>query len=96
MAICNLDHAIVMGRTTFSELEAKYHKIFVLSISNTKHFFCKHTNTMVHSDVEDDIWADSDNEEQAAYERNLAEKEWERLQEDHGNVSLYFYFFETV
>lgn len=51
---------------------------------------------MVHSDVEDDIWADSDNEEQAAYERNLAEKEWERLQEDHGNVSLYFYFFETV
>ncbi|OAC97731.1 hypothetical protein MUCCIDRAFT_116215 [Mucor lusitanicus CBS 277.49] len=41
---------------------------------------------MVHSDVEDDIWADSDNEEQVAYERNLAEKEWERLQEDHGNT----------
>lgn len=46
---------------------------------------------MAHSDVEDDIWADSDNEEQVAYERNLAEKEWERLQEDHGNVSLYFF-----
>ncbi|KAG1122890.1 hypothetical protein G6F42_011059 [Rhizopus arrhizus] len=41
---------------------------------------------MAHSDVEDDIWADSDNEEQVAYERNLAEKEWERLQEDHGNT----------
>lgn len=48
---------------------------------------------MAHSDVEDDIWADSDNEEQVAYERNLAEKEWERLQEDHGNVSLYFLFY---
>ncbi|KAG2205069.1 hypothetical protein INT46_000042 [Mucor plumbeus] len=41
---------------------------------------------MAHSDVEDDIWADSDNEEQVEYERNLAEKEWERLQEDHGNT----------
>ncbi|KAL9538277.1 hypothetical protein MBANPS3_011061 [Mucor bainieri] len=41
---------------------------------------------MAHSDVEDDVWADSDNEEQVTYERNLAEKEWERLQEDHGNT----------
>jgi hypothetical protein len=40
---------------------------------------------MSHSD-NDDIWAESDDEEQIAYERNLAEKEWERLQEDHGNV----------
>ncbi|KAK4511832.1 ATP-dependent RNA helicase [Mucor velutinosus] len=41
---------------------------------------------MVHSDIEDDVWANSDSEEQVAYERNLAEKEWERLQEDHGNT----------
>ncbi|KAI8051361.1 uncharacterized protein B0P05DRAFT_313175 [Gilbertella persicaria] len=34
----------------------------------------------------EDVWADSDNEEQIAYERNLAEKEWEKLQEDHGNT----------
>lgn len=38
---------------------------------------------MSHSENED-IWADSDNE--AGFERNLANVEWERLQEDHGNV----------
>lgn len=42
---------------------------------------------MSQSDNED-IWGDSGDEEQVAYERNLAEREWERLQEDHGNVSL--------
>ncbi|GAA5796169.1 hypothetical protein EDC94DRAFT_585733 [Helicostylum pulchrum] len=40
---------------------------------------------MAYSDNED-IWADSSDEEQVAYERNLAEREWERLQEDHGNT----------
>ncbi|CEG66628.1 hypothetical protein RMATCC62417_03173 [Rhizopus microsporus] len=35
---------------------------------------------------DDDIWADSDGESSLIYERNLAEKEWERLQEDHGNT----------
>ncbi|KAI8047474.1 hypothetical protein BDF21DRAFT_352237 [Thamnidium elegans] len=40
---------------------------------------------MAYSDNED-IWANSSDEEQVAYERNLAEKEWERLQEDHGNT----------
>lgn len=35
----------------------------------------------------DDIWAESsDDEGQITYERNLAEREWERLQDDHGNV----------
>lgn len=34
----------------------------------------------------DDIWAESD-EEHRDYEKNLAEKEWDRLQDDHGNVS---------
>lgn len=37
---------------------------------------------------DDDIWADSDGESSLIYERNLAEKEWERLQEDHGNVKF--------
>ncbi|OBZ87814.1 Uncharacterized protein YAE1 [Choanephora cucurbitarum] len=43
---------------------------------------------MPHSeaDPQEDIWADSDNDEQISYERNLAEREWERLQEDHGNT----------
>jgi hypothetical protein len=40
---------------------------------------------MSHSDSED-IWAESD-DEGGLYERNLAEREWERLQEDHGNVN---------
>lgn len=40
----------------------------------------------VHDD--DDVWADSDGESSLIYERNLAEKEWERLQEDHGNVKF--------
>lgn len=39
---------------------------------------------MSHSDNED-VWADSDSE--AGYEKNLANVEWERLQEDHGNVN---------
>lgn len=42
---------------------------------------------MAYSD-NDDIWADSSDEEQVTYERNLAEREWERLQEDHGNVNI--------
>ncbi|KAI8983496.1 hypothetical protein BDB01DRAFT_843231 [Pilobolus umbonatus] len=33
----------------------------------------------------DDIWELSDNEDETTYDRNIAEKEWERLQEDHGN-----------
>ncbi|KAI7904373.1 uncharacterized protein BX663DRAFT_504839 [Cokeromyces recurvatus] len=33
-----------------------------------------------------DIWAESDSEEQIKYEKTLAENEWNRLQEDHGNV----------
>lgn len=36
-------------------------------------------------DQENDVWAESDEEQQVIYERNLAEKEWEKLQEDHGN-----------
>ncbi|KAI8875627.1 hypothetical protein K501DRAFT_263521 [Backusella circina FSU 941] len=32
----------------------------------------------------DDIWGSSDDERE--YERDLAEREWERLQEDHGNT----------
>jgi hypothetical protein len=40
---------------------------------------------MSHSDNED-IWAESDDEGEL-YERSLAEREWERLQEDHGNVT---------
>jgi hypothetical protein len=34
----------------------------------------------------DDIWGSSDDEKD--YERNLAEREWERMQEDHGNVII--------
>ncbi|KAI8640452.1 hypothetical protein BD408DRAFT_404107 [Parasitella parasitica] len=41
---------------------------------------------MGHTDIDDDIWANSDNEEPENYERSLAENEWERLQEDHGNT----------
>lgn len=41
--------------------------------------------SMSHSE-NDDIWAESDDEGQITYERNLAEREWERLQDDHGNV----------
>ncbi|CAO3634445.1 unnamed protein product [Cunninghamella blakesleeana] len=33
--------------------------------------------------MDNDIWASSDDEQQ--YERTIAEKEWGRLQEDHGN-----------
>lgn len=46
---------------------------------------------MSHSDNED-IWAESD-DEGVHYERNLAEREWERLQEDHGNVCNAVLFF---
>lgn len=38
-------------------------------------------------DSQDDVWADSDNDDHVSYERNLAEREWEKLQEDHGNVN---------
>ncbi|KAG2211966.1 hypothetical protein INT47_004653 [Mucor saturninus] len=38
---------------------------------------------MSQSDNED-VWADSGSE--ASYEKNLANVEWERLQEDHGNT----------
>ncbi|CEP14237.1 hypothetical protein [Parasitella parasitica] len=41
---------------------------------------------MQHTDIEDDVWADSDDEELARYQKKLAENEWERLQEDHGNT----------
>ena len=43
---------------------------------------------MTDLDLSKDIWAESDDDEQVTYERNLAEIEWERLQEDHGNVKL--------
>lgn len=39
---------------------------------------------MSHSE-DDDIWGESGDE--VEYERQLAENEWERLQEDHGNVN---------
>lgn len=41
---------------------------------------------MLDQEHNDDVWAES-NEEHTDYERNLAEKEWDRLQDDHGNVS---------
>ncbi|KAI8059867.1 hypothetical protein BC940DRAFT_313201 [Gongronella butleri] len=34
--------------------------------------------------MDDNIWGSSDDD--VEYERNLAEKEWNQLQEDHGNV----------
>ncbi|KAG1049837.1 hypothetical protein G6F43_007860 [Rhizopus delemar] len=39
---------------------------------------------MLDQEHNDDVWAES-NEEHTDYERNLAEKEWDRLQDDHGN-----------
>ncbi|KAG1144009.1 hypothetical protein G6F37_012168 [Rhizopus arrhizus] len=39
---------------------------------------------MLDQEHNDEIWAESD-EEHRDYEKNLAEKEWDRLQDDHGN-----------
>lgn len=41
---------------------------------------------MADQEHDKDIWAES-GEEDNVYERKLAEREWDRLQEDHGNVS---------
>ncbi|KAI8971985.1 hypothetical protein BDF20DRAFT_838251 [Mycotypha africana] len=35
----------------------------------------------------DDVWGTTDDDEdQTTYDRRLAEKEWEKIQEDHGNI----------
>ncbi|RCI06921.1 hypothetical protein CU098_013945, partial [Rhizopus stolonifer] len=41
---------------------------------------------MSDQDYRDGVWEENDEQSTIAYERNLAEKEWDRLQEDHGNT----------
>lgn len=37
----------------------------------------------------DDIWASSD-EDDIAYDRDIARREWEKLNTNHGNVGIYW------
>ncbi|KAF7720888.1 hypothetical protein EC973_005868 [Apophysomyces ossiformis] len=37
----------------------------------------------MHSEDRDDVWASSD--EETTYDRSIAQREWDRLHEDHGN-----------
>jgi hypothetical protein len=38
--------------------------------------------------AEDDIWASDEDSDQVSYDQMIAQREWEKMNEVHGNVSL--------
>lgn len=38
--------------------------------------------------TDDDIWASDDDVDQVSYDQKIAQREWEKMNEVHGNVSM--------